>query len=99
MKVLIVLKVTNENSDIAKLIVSIKFSFHFAFRILIFVSFQVHLHSPHNIPRVKDLGFAVAPGSHSLVAVKVTKVRITNFVFSLVVPEWFRGSTRIVKIF
>lgn len=35
---------------------------------------QILLHSPEEFPLVKDLGFAVAPGSHTLVAVERTRV-------------------------
>ena len=35
---------------------------------------QVHLHYQKDIPMIQDLGFAVGPGAHALIAVKVSNV-------------------------
>ena len=39
-----------------------------------FVVAQVLLHSSEEKPRMEEMGFAVAPGKHTLVAVKATQV-------------------------
>ena len=36
---------------------------------------QMYLHSPDDLPRIRDLGFAIAPGTHTLVGTMLTKVR------------------------
>ncbi len=36
----------------------------------------MYLHSPDDLPRIRDLGFAVAPGTHTLVGSMLTKVRL-----------------------
>ena len=36
---------------------------------------QILLHDQGEIPEMKDQGFAVAPGTHTLVGIKQTKVR------------------------
>ena len=40
--------------------------------------FQMLLHDQYDLPLMKDLGFAVAPGTHSLVGVKQTQVKSDN---------------------
>jgi len=40
---------------------------------------QVHLHPQDDISAVNNLGFAVAPGTHALVAVKYMNVRFGFF--------------------
>ena len=37
---------------------------------------QVLLHDPAEEPQMKDLAFAVSPGSHTLAAIKITKVSL-----------------------
>ena len=34
------------------------------------ISFQIHLHDQGEVPEMRDQGFAVAPGTHTLVAIK-----------------------------
>ena len=36
--------------------------------------YQVYLHHPDELAMVRDLGFAVSPGRHSLIAVKTIQV-------------------------
>ena len=38
------------------------------------IQFKVFLHPPEEIPMVRDLGFAVPPGRHSLIAVRSSMV-------------------------
>ena len=33
-------------------------------------TFQIHLHDQGEVPQMKDQGFAVAPGTHTLIGVK-----------------------------
>ncbi len=47
--------------------------FVFCFCILV-VYFQIHLHHQGEVPQMKDQGFAVAPGTHTLVGVKRIEV-------------------------
>ena len=36
---------------------------------------QVFLHPKQELPQVRDLGFAIAPGVHALIAVRLNEVR------------------------
>lgn len=38
--------------------------------------FQIFLHAPNELPMVRDLGFSVPPGGHSLIGVQATSVRV-----------------------
>ena len=38
------------------------------------ISFKILLHDPRETPLVGDLGFAVAPGTHTLIGVKREEV-------------------------
>ena len=38
------------------------------------INSQVLLHDPAEVPQMKDLGYAISPGSHTLLATKYTKV-------------------------
>jgi len=41
---------------------------------------QVFLHPKQELPQVRDLGFAIAPGVHALIAVRLNEVQqITHF--------------------
>ena len=42
---------------------------------------QILLHHPAEEPQMKDLAFAVSPGSHTLLAIKIKKVSL--FIFKL----------------
>ena len=45
---------------------------------------KVLLHDDTEIPLVKELGFAIAPGTHTLVAVKQNVVSVKNDVITVV---------------
>ena len=50
----------------------------------LFTICQIHLHHQGEVPQMKDQGFAVAPGSHTLVAVKRIQVgTIVSIVFAV----------------
>ena len=38
------------------------------------ITFKVFLHSKNELPEVRDLGFAIAPGLHALVAIRLNEV-------------------------
>ena len=42
-----------------------------------YCSFQVFLHTSKELPQVRDLGFAIPPGTHALVGVRLNEV-LTN---------------------
>ena len=42
---------------------------------------QVYLSAQGELPMVKDLGFAMPPGMHSLVAIKMTQVGMGVFLY------------------
>ncbi len=39
-----------------------------------YFKFQVFLHTAKELPQVRDLGFAIAPGTHALVGVRLNEV-------------------------
>ena len=45
---------------------------------------MVLLHDPDEAPRMRDLAYAVSPGSHTLLAVKYRMVRIFGKKFSII---------------
>ena len=45
-----------------------------------YTNFQIHLHDQGELPEMRDQGFAVAPGTHTLVGIKRFEVK---FLFSL----------------
>ena len=38
--------------------------------------FQVFLHTAEELPQVRDLGFAIPPGTHALVGVRLNEVSV-----------------------
>ena len=53
-------------------------------RLCLFIIYQIHLHHQGEVAQMKDQGFAVAPGSHTLVAVKRVQVgTIVSIVLSV----------------
>ena len=63
---------------------------------------QVFLHPADEIPMVRDLGFAVPPGRHSLIAVKASVVSIhrkTIYAPPGIGPRWCVGPKGVANNF
>ena len=56
------------------------------------VILQILLHDPDEEPQMKDLAYAVSPGGHTLLAIKITKVShfILNAHSLFFVLKWTR---------
>ena len=48
-------------------------------KLTISCTFQIHLHDQGEVPQMKDQGFAVAPGTHTLIGVKRYEVLFIIF--------------------
>ncbi len=55
----------------------------------VIIGVQIHLHKHDDVPEVVDLGFAVSPGTHTLVGIQLSEVlKRTRYIFSCIPAEY-----------